>query len=119
MPIFSAGTSSPIIQARIRPVTSVAMAPQRNQNSASGRMNLVIAGRISIGIFGTVGAWVKLKYQRWPIHITPDATCSQRKEKALHSKLTSSIFAPPFRADRVNQEHAHDREGEAQRDRLP
>ena len=41
----------------------VAMAPQRNQNSAAGAITLLIAGFCSSGIFGMLGIWTKLKYQ--------------------------------------------------------
>ncbi len=57
------------------------IAPQRNQNSAAGVMNLPSAGFSSSGIFGIVGVATKLKYQSSPIHITPQMTCSQRNEE--------------------------------------
>ncbi len=56
----------------------VAIAPQRNQNSAVGAINPVTAPRCASGIFGIDGVWTKLKYQSWPIHITPLSTWSQR-----------------------------------------
>ena len=56
----------------------VAIAAQRNQNSAEGAITLLMAGFCSSGIFGIDGVCTKLKYQRSPIHITPAVTCSQR-----------------------------------------
>jgi hypothetical protein len=56
----------------------VAIAAQRNQNSAVGAMTLLMAGFCSSGILGIDGVCTKLKYQSSPIHITPAVTCSQR-----------------------------------------
>ena len=71
----------PIMPASSRPVTTVASADQRNQNSASGAITLLIAGFCSSGIFGIDGVCTKLKYQSSPIHITPEPMCSQRMKK--------------------------------------
>src|SRR5688572_7056428 len=60
------------------------MAPQRNQNSAVGAITLLTAGFCSSGILGIDGVCTKLKYHSRPIHITPEATCSQRKMKDHH-----------------------------------
>src|SRR5215469_6721375 len=103
------------------PKMIVNIAPQRNQNSASGRMYLATPGRSSVGIFGIVGVWVKLKYQRWPIHITPHRMCSQRIQKSHQSKLTNSAMAiSPFFAlgDGVDQKNDDDRQHDPKRDRL-
>ena len=61
----------------------------RRTSRPSGTRTALRAGYIwptpgcsSVGIFGIVGVWVKLKYQRWPIHITPLAIWHQRIEKA-------------------------------------
>src|ERR1700749_3001631 len=85
----------------MRPKTIAPIAPQRNQNNASGRMYLATPGRSSAGIFGIVGVWVKLKYQRWPIHITPQAMWHQRTKNTHQSKATSSCmicFSPLTRS---------------------
>ena len=63
----------------------VAIAPQRNQNSAVGAITLLTAGFCSSGIFGIDGVCTKLKYQSRPIHITPESTCSQRNTNAHHA----------------------------------
>src|SRR5579864_7136114 len=105
----------------MRPVTIVPIAPQRNQNSASGRMNLVTAGRRSIGIFGTVGAWVKLKYHRWPIHITPLRMCSQRKMKVQKAMLVKSMVVSPclpLHPEDRNQRGDDDGEDKSEKDCL-
>ena len=73
----------------------VAIAPQRNQNSAVGAITLLIAGFCSSGIFGIDGVCTKLKYQSRPIHITPESTCSQRKKNAHHA------WSPTFTNDPV------------------
>ena len=64
----------------------VAIAPQRNQNSAAGAITLPMAGFWSSGIFGMFGICTKLKYQSRPIHITPLITCSQRKKKTPYRR---------------------------------
>src|SRR5580704_11536898 len=80
--------------ARIRPVTMVAIAPQRNQNSAVGAITLEIAGFCSSGIFGMDGVCTKLKYQSKPIHMTPLMMWSQRKANSHHSCVTNMVFTP-------------------------
>src|SRR5947209_14492894 len=97
------------------------MAPQRNQNSASGRMYRTTAGRISAGIFGTVGVWVKLKYHRWPIHMTPAMTWAQRKKARHQSALArKSICQSPARlGHHADDDRQHDRQNEAGGDRRP
>src|SRR5262245_45668559 len=70
----------------------VAIAAQRNQNSAAGAITLLIAGFSASGIFGIDGVCTKLKYHSRPIHITPDITCSQRKMNA--HQVWSPAFAP-------------------------
>src|SRR5579863_6402967 len=104
----------------MRPVTIVAIAPQRNQNSAVGAMNLVTAGFCSSGILGIDGVCTKLKYQRCPIHMMPLKTCSQRKNIAHHSYDTNSMVSPPpsvSGGDGVDQQDHHDGEHDAKRDR--
>src|SRR5690348_2982833 len=103
----------------MRPVTMVAMAPQRNQKRAVGAMNLVIAGFCSSGILGIDGVCTKLKYQRWPIHMMPLRTCSQRKAITHQAILVNSMVPPePASGDDVDQKHQHKDEHEAERDRL-
>src|ERR1700733_13762674 len=86
-------------------------------------MNLTTPGRSSAGIFGIVGVWVKLKYQRWPIHITPQMMWHQRIKNSHQSKLTNScmVFSPSSSAsgDGVDQQDHDDREHEPEHDRLP
>src|SRR5690349_8554968 len=72
----------------------VAIAAQRNQNSAAGAITLVIAGFSGSGIFGMDGVCTKLKYQRRPIHITPDMTCSQRMAKSHQACSPIGTRAP-------------------------
>src|SRR5687767_12465066 len=80
--------------ARIAPVTTVATAPQRNQNSAAGAITLLMAGLCSSGILGIDGVCTKLKYQSRPIHITPERTCSQRMKKR-HQFMSPSLAKVP------------------------
>src|SRR5260221_1565490 len=118
MPSLIALPRQPFIPARMRPVTIVAMAPQRNQNSAVGAMNLVIAGFCSSGILGIDGVCTKLKYQRCPIHMMPLMTCSQRKAIVHQAKLTNSMVSPSAASgDGVDQQDQHNREHEAEHDR--
>src|SRR5713101_5814911 len=108
----------PLMPARMRPVTMVAIAPQRNQNSAVGAINLVIAGFCSSGILGIDGVCTKLKYQSKPIHMMPLMTCSQRKAIVHQGKLTNSMVSPSTASgDGVDQQDEHNREHEAEHDR--
>jgi len=50
-----------LVENTMRPVTTVASADQRNQNSASGAIYLPMAGFNSAGIFGTIGICTRLK----------------------------------------------------------
>src|ERR1051326_6339771 len=84
----------PLMPARMRPVTMVAIAPQRNQHSAVGAITLEIAGFCSSGIFGMEGVCTKLKYQSKPIHMTPLMMWSQRNANSHHSCVTNMVFSP-------------------------
>src|SRR5262245_20365827 len=72
----------------------VAIAPQRNQNSAVGAITLLTAGFCSSGILGIDGVCTKLKYHSRPIHITPDITCSQRNANRHQSMLPTALNVP-------------------------
>src|SRR6185295_12479894 len=72
----------------------VAIAAQRNQNSAVGAITFVIAGFSGSGIFGIEGVCTKLKYQSRPIHITPEVTCSQRMANSHHACSPSATLPP-------------------------
>src|ERR1700730_10184652 len=82
--------------ARMRPVTMVAIAPQRNQNSAVGAITLLMAGFCSSGIFGMDGVCTKLKYQSRPIHMTPLMMWNQRKANSHHSCVRKIMAFPPI-----------------------
>src|SRR5260370_39507636 len=93
--------------ARMRPVTIVAIAPQRNQNSAVGAITLEIAGFCSSGIFGMEGVCTKLKYQSKPIHMTPLMMWSQRNANSHHSCVTNLVFPPLASGYGVEEEIGH------------
>src|SRR5690349_9040581 len=78
----------------MRPRMMVAIAAQRNQNSAVGAITLVTAGFSASGIFGIDGVCTKLKYQSSPIHMTPLVMCSQRMAKSHQPCSPSATFAP-------------------------
>ena len=65
----------------IHPVLEEKCIACHNQNRASGAINFEIAGFCSLGIFGILGIWTKLKYHNKPIHITPERTCIHLKKK--------------------------------------
>src|SRR5665213_192985 len=103
------------------PVTMVDIAPQRNQNSASGRMNLPTPGFSSAGILGMVGVCTKLKYHSRPIHMMALRTWNQRKANTHQANVTISFMAfPPDRSSRddVNQDDDHGGQDESQQHRL-
>src|SRR5471032_1279138 len=66
--------SMPKIPDEQKPAISKVIAPTA--------LTLLMAGFCSSGIFGIDGICTKLKYQSRPIHITPEATCSQRMTNA-------------------------------------
>src|SRR5262249_59832921 len=95
-------------------------APQRNQNSASGRMKRTTAGRSSAGIFGMVGVCVKLKYHRWPIHMMPLMMWPQRMNCVHQSKPMNSMavfprvtFSDGESMDRANHQDLDDHQHKA------
>src|SRR5260221_7523226 len=101
--------------ARRRPVTTVASAAQRNQNSARGAITLLTAGFCSSGICGIDGVCTKLKYQSRPIHITPEPMWNHRMQKIHQSwsprrpkvpatPIMTSVRTTPARMVRFREE---------------
>src|SRR5262245_28155772 len=79
----------------------VAIAPQRNQNSAVGAITFDTAGFCSSGILGIEGVCTKLKYQSRPIHITPESTCSQRMKNVHQAWSPARTHEPVPRPART------------------
>ena len=73
----------------------VAMAPQRNQNSAVGAITLLSPPACARPeSWASTAICTKLKYQSRPIHITPDSTCSQRNRNAHHAWSLARTHEP-------------------------